>query len=202
MARAPLRDRLRLRRVAAQTHRMAQVPPASAFAHFGQRSVIVPPARVNAPQFMRVGDDVIIHEQSQIMCEAGPSGQAPVLVIGDRVNLGPMAHIACTGRIEISDDVLAAARVFIGDSSHAFEDPDRPVIAQGMTNAEPVHIASGAFLGIGSVVLPGVRIGRGAVVGAGAVVSSDVPDHCLVVGNPARIIRRYNASTGAWEGGS
>jgi len=50
-------------------------------------------------------------------------------------------------------------------------------------------IKTGAFIGGGAVIAPGVSIGRNAVVGAGAVVVKDVPDNCLVVGNPARIIR-------------
>jgi len=50
-------------------------------------------------------------------------------------------------------------------------------------------IGDNCVIGIGSIILPGVIIGSHVIVGAGAVVSKDIPDHCIVVGNPARIIK-------------
>lgn len=52
----------------------------------------------------------------------------------------------------------------------------------------PIRVKSGASLGAGSVILPNVTIGRFALIGAGAIVTRDVPDHGLVVGNPARLV--------------
>jgi len=53
----------------------------------------------------------------------------------------------------------------------------------------PVTIEDGAWLGAGCIVLKGVTIGAGTVVGAGAVVTRDLPAHCIAAGNPARVIR-------------
>jgi acetyltransferase-like isoleucine patch superfamily enzyme len=50
------------------------------------------------------------------------------------------------------------------------------------------HIGENCFVGGRALVLPGVTIGNGCIVGAGAVVTKDVPDGCIVVGNPAKII--------------
>src|SRR5690606_41455691 len=55
---------------------------------------------------------------------------------------------------------------------------------------EPIVIEDNVWLGGGAIVLPGVTIGRDAVVGAGAVVTRDVPPGAVVVGNPARVVRR------------
>jgi acetyltransferase-like isoleucine patch superfamily enzyme len=52
----------------------------------------------------------------------------------------------------------------------------------------PISIGDYAFIGLGTIVLPGVSIGRGAIVGSGSVVTKDVPDNTVVGGNPARII--------------
>lgn len=53
----------------------------------------------------------------------------------------------------------------------------------------PIVIKDGAHIGIGSIIMPGVTIGKGAVIGAGAVVTKDVPDYCLAVGVPAKVIK-------------
>lgn len=53
----------------------------------------------------------------------------------------------------------------------------------------PIMIKDGAHIGIGSIIMPGVTIGKGAVIGAGAVVTKDVPDYCVAVGVPARVVK-------------
>ena len=58
---------------------------------------------------------------------------------------------------------------------------------------KPVHIKRNVWIGVNVTILPGVTIGENAVVGAGAVVTKDVPDNAVVVGNPARVIRYLNA---------
>ena len=54
-----------------------------------------------------------------------------------------------------------------------------------------VIIKDGAHIGIGSIIMPGVTIGKGAVIGAGAVVTKDIPDYCLAVGVPAKVIKEF-----------
>lgn len=71
----------------------------------------------------------------------------------------------------------------------SYYDKDKPVMDLPLKYA-PIVIKDGAHIGIGSIIMPGVTIGKGAVVGAGAVVTKDVPDHCLVVGVPAKVIKR------------
>jgi acetyltransferase-like isoleucine patch superfamily enzyme len=126
------------------------------------------------------------------------AGHEPSLVIGDRVHIGRFCTIACVGSIEIGSDVLTADRIFVGDSHHAYEDPDRPISEQGMSVPAPVVIGPGSFIGIGAAVLEGVTVGEHAYVGAGAVVTADVAPFTLVVGNPARAVRAYDADAGAW----
>jgi maltose O-acetyltransferase len=55
--------------------------------------------------------------------------------------------------------------------------------------AAPITIGSGAWLGGGAIVCPGVTIGRDSVIGAGSVVTRDVPGGVLAVGNPVRVVR-------------
>ena len=57
---------------------------------------------------------------------------------------------------------------------------------------KPVTIKEGAIISVGCIIIAGVTIGKNSIVGAGSVVSQDVPDFCVVVGNPARIIKKID----------
>ena len=70
-------------------------------------------------------------------------------------------------------------------------------IGPGVTIAGQVTIGKGSLVGAGAVVLPQIQIGENAVVGAGSVVTRDVPDHCVVFGNPARIVKSRIAACDA-----
>jgi len=140
----------------------------------------------------------MVHTHARLSVVAESEGVVPRLAIGDRCHIGRYATIACVGEIVFEDDVLTADRIFVGDSYHEYADPRMPVAAQGMSRPERVRIGSGAFLGVGSMVLPGVTVGENAYVAAGAVVISDVPPRTLVVGNPARPVRAWDAGRGEW----
>ena len=55
------------------------------------------------------------------------------------------------------------------------------------------------FIGMGAIILPGITVGEDSIVGAGSIVTKDVPDGCLVAGNPALIIKRFDKQTGKWN---
>jgi sugar O-acyltransferase (sialic acid O-acetyltransferase NeuD family) len=125
----------------------------------------------------------------------------------NRVNAATMVHprafVARTATVGDGSQVLAHASVCadasIGNAcivntnasvDHECRLADGIHIAPAASIAGCVEIGSCAFVGIGAVVLPRLRIGAGAIVGAGAVVTRDVPDHAVVYGNPARIVRQ------------
>jgi sugar O-acyltransferase (sialic acid O-acetyltransferase NeuD family) len=63
-------------------------------------------------------------------------------------------------------------------------------ISPNATLCGNVHVGEGTHVGAGAVIIPNVKIGRGSIIGAGTVVKEDVPDHCVMVGNPGRLIRQ------------
>jgi acetyltransferase-like isoleucine patch superfamily enzyme len=175
-------------------------PPHDAYASFGIDSVIAPPATITCPHRIEIGNGVLIMPGAWLSVVEEHRGRhyEPRLRIGDRVEVGRDMVIACVGLIEIGEDVLTGDRVFIGDTYHDFRAPDVPVARQQMVDPKPVRIGPGAFLGVGAIVLPGVTIGENGYVGAGAVVTRNVPDRCVVVGNPARVIKRWDTASGRW----
>ncbi|HEX3978760.1 MAG TPA: acyltransferase [Solirubrobacteraceae bacterium] len=164
----------------------------------GDGSVVYPPALIIGHHLIHVGREVVVHPGAFLSVVDEHAGRRydAALRIGDGVRIGNDVVVACCGQIEIADRVLIADRVFIGDTYHEYRDADRAVMDQGLHDPRPVSIGPGAFLGIGSAVLPGVTIGAGAYVGAHAVVVDDVPPHTVVVGNPARAVRRWDGA--AW----
>lgn len=67
---------------------------------------------------------------------------------------------------------------------------DHVIIREGYVKSAPIVIGNNVWIGMGSMILSGVHIGDGSVIAAGSIVNKDVPEHSLVGGNPARIIRR------------
>ncbi|QKJ21251.1 acyltransferase [Microbacterium hominis] len=112
----------------------------------------------------------------------------PVLVIHNRVRMRG-ASISAVRSVVIEEAVGIAAGVYISDHSHSFDRPDVPIRDQPITEARPVRIGRGAWLGQNVVVMPGVTIGAQAVIGANSVVTRDVPPHTVAVGVPARVVR-------------
>ena len=72
------------------------------------------------------------------------------------------------------------------------------IIEQGITTS-PIHIGEHTIIGANVIVLPGITIGKHCFIGAGCVVTQNIPDYCVTVGNPARIIKRYNPQSQTWE---
>jgi acetyltransferase-like isoleucine patch superfamily enzyme len=77
----------------------------------------------------------------------------------------------------------------IHTANHEFDDAYRPATEQGWRDDGPVTIGRNCWIGMGSIILPGVTIGEGCVVGAGSLVSRDIPPFSVAVGHPARVIR-------------
>jgi acetyltransferase-like isoleucine patch superfamily enzyme len=114
------------------------------------------------------------------------------ITVGRGTFIGESAIIRGQGGVEIGDNVLIGPMAKILAVNHTFTDVDRPVIDQGIT-ARGIVVEAGAWVGAGAVVLDGTRVGTGAVVGANAVVTKDVPPHCVVVGAPARVVKRITS---------
>lgn len=126
---------------------------------------------------------------------AQPSLPERGLVIGDRCVIGARACLTAHSSIEIGDDVWFGKDVFVSDASHGYQDPDVPIGRQ-LGPHQPVTIGSGSWIGHGAIILPGSAIGRNVVVAAGSVVRGMVPDHSVVAGVPARVVRSYAPGVG------
>jgi maltose O-acetyltransferase len=109
------------------------------------------------------------------------------IVLGDRSGIGIDSQLI--GPVRLGRDVMMGPRVTILTQNHAFSDLGRPMNEQGAAEVAPVTIEDDVWIGMATIILPGVTIGTGAVVGAGSVVTKSIPPYAVSVGNPARVIR-------------
>jgi acetyltransferase-like isoleucine patch superfamily enzyme len=112
------------------------------------------------------------------------------LSLGDAVTIGKSVMLICGGGVAIGDRVMIGHGAKIISGGHQIpSSPEAPMRWSGPELAR-VSIAEDAWVGAGAIILPGVIVGRGAVIAAGAVVSNAVPEHAIVGGVPARLIRQ------------
>jgi acetyltransferase-like isoleucine patch superfamily enzyme len=162
------------------------------FRRWGRGSRLSTSATLNSPWLIDVGSQVVIREHAWLNASGGQEVEHASLTIGDGTYIGRFAHINAFQSVVIEANVLIADRVYISDADHIHADLAVPIISQGVRFQGAVRICSGAWIGIGAVILPGVCIGRNAIVAANAVVTQTVPDFAVVGGVPAKIIKRLN----------
>jgi carbonic anhydrase/acetyltransferase-like protein (isoleucine patch superfamily) len=177
-------------------------PRAMRFAEFGEGSLIsFPPGTIFNEQWIAIGKNAMIGPRVSLSVGMVPGqpipSSSPMLLIGDRCIIGQGSYIVAHDRIFIGDDVQMGPYVYITDQNHGYENPDLPIGTQWPVNKE-VTIGAGSWIGTGAIILPGTTIGNNVVIGAGSVVTGKIPDRCVVVGAPARIVRRYVPGNG-WE---
>ena len=161
------------------------------FGRFGAGSVICfPAATIMNERYIHIGCDTMIGAHVALSAGMVPGQQClsdPVVRIGDRCLIGRGSGIVGHLEIVIGDDVWTGHHVYITDQNHDYRDLERP-ISQQTQPERPVSIGDGSWLGHGSVVLPGARIGRHVVIGANSVVTGEIPDYSVAVGAPARVV--------------
>jgi len=118
------------------------------------------------------------------------------VILGDRVRVGIGSVII--GPVTMGNGSGLGQHVFLSGFNHGFSDGSRNSSEQEL-DMRPTVVEDEAHIGANSVVVPGVTIGRRSQIGAGSVVTKDVPPFSVVVGNPARVIKRFNERTGNWE---
>jgi len=118
------------------------------------------------------------------------------VTIGDRTKIGLSNTII--GPVIIGNDIRLAQNITLSGLNHNYEDVSRPIHIQGVSTS-PITIEDSTWIGANVVVLAGVTIGKHCVIAAGSIVTKDIPSYSVAVGNPARVLKKYNHETKVWE---
>lgn len=145
---------------------------------------------ISLPEQTAFGTDVMIRAGYRLDIPAPAENGSPRIVIGDRCECSNFLTISAMNRVELKDNVMTGPHVFITDARQAWE--------KDSSSVSTVVIGESSWIGAHSSILGNVKIGKGCVIGAGSVVLRDVPDYCVVAGNPAEFRRIYDPSSGDW----
>ncbi len=175
--------------------------------HMGRNVQIGRGVRLINPQAISLGDGasiddgctliarsergITLGDGARLKCEVylDTEGSEGYIEIGKRVYIGTRCCIHGHRGLEIGDDTLLAQNITITPYAHKFDDPARPIIAQG-GHTRKVVIGRDCYLGMCVCVLWSADIGDGSVVGSGAVVVKPVPPFSVAIGVPARVVRK------------
>jgi galactoside O-acetyltransferase len=141
-----------------------------------------PAVGVRHLETFEIGHGVFIGAQSYLQGRFDGTCQ-----IGNHVWIGPQSYFDARDLV-IEDYVGWGPGAKVLGSTHTGDPVDVPIVQTDLV-IRPVRIEAWADIGTNATILPGVRVGRGAIVGAGAVVTQDVPPFAVVAGVPARVLR-------------
>ena len=178
----------------------------SLFARMGRGTVIGRSVVLRAPGSISLGDHVMVDDYAVLDAKGVTSriqlgdqilvGRNTILscsdaqiVMGSFISIGPFCHFASKNFIHIGSNVAIGAGTQVLAGGHAHDDPNTPIIRQARIH-KGITIGDDVWIGTGVMIIDGVTIGRGCILSAGAVITKDVPEYSVVMGNPARVVQK------------
>lgn len=174
------------------------IPTRLRFRQLGKGARLFYPGRFENPQFIEIRDNAILRNYAWVQALQIFPGVTPSVTIGEGSNVNRFSHIVATHKVQIGRKCGIADNVFIADTTHSYEDINIPEKEQPLKFLGEVIIGDSSWIGRNVSIL-GAQIGKHCVIGTNTVVTKNIPDYCVVVGNPCKIIKRYNFETKQWE---
>jgi acetyltransferase-like isoleucine patch superfamily enzyme len=172
----------------------------SNFYYFGKNVQLGQGINVLYPQKIYVGNNVALSNNVFLSIHSnGNLSEQLRIKLMDRSYIGTNSIIESINRIIVEEDVLIGPNVYISDSQHEYLDVTIPPFYQGFKSLNnTLTIKRGAWIGHSVTIIGNITIGYGSVIGANSMVNFDVPSHCVIVANPARIHKIYHYKQNKW----
>lgn len=120
------------------------------------------------------------------------------IVFEDNISIGQNFHITSGGNLLIGKNTTFAENIMVTNIDHDYQEIDKHILKQKHIINE-TKIGENCFIGYGAVIQAGTILGKQCIVGANAVVRGHFPDYCVIVGVPAKIVKRYDEKSGVWK---
>ena len=163
----------------------------------GYGSYIEPGVQIFGFEQVFVGSHSTISEDTLLNASRRPTGRDKI-VIGNNCHIGRRNYFSTGGLISIGDYGFTGVDCHFLGCGHEFKSPWKPYISTGLTAGAPIVIETNCWLTTSVTVHEGVTIGRGSVIGARSTVLEDIPPFSVAVGNPCKVVKRYDFRCNAW----
>lgn len=158
------------------------------------------PSHIGVPIFTKGLSGVTIGKRVRILpgvrIEVHNNGS---IIFEENISIGQNFHITSSEeKLIIKKNTTISGNVFVTNIDHDYQEIDKFILDQKYIVRDTI-IGENCFIGYGVAIQAGTILGKQCVVGAGAVVRGHFPDYCVIVGAPAKIVKRYNSATYNWE---
>lgn len=122
------------------------------------------------------------------------------IVFENNISIGQNLHIISGGEQElrIAKNTTFSANVFVTNIDHKYDEINKHILEQSLVSLK-TQVGENCFIGYGVVIQAGTILGKQCIVGANTVARGTFPDYCVIVGTPARIVKRYDEKSGVWK---
>lgn len=156
------------------------------------------PSHIGIPIFTSGLKNVVIKKRVRIMpglrIETHKKGK---IVFEENISIGQNFHITSAGNLIIGSDSTILGNVFITNIDHDYKEIGKHILEQQMLVKE-TRIGKNCFIGYGAAIQAGTVLGAQCVIGANSVVRGVFPDYCVIVGVPAKVVKRFNSESKEW----
>lgn len=164
------------------------------FKSVGKKSYLGPTLATHGLKGVSIGDRVRIYPGARMETHHGGE-----IIIGDNCSIGQNFHIISNeSRLIVGKNTTISSNVFITNTEHDYQEIGEHILKQRMLKSK-TQIGENCFIGFGASIQAGTVLGKQCIVGTNAVVRGTYPDYSVIVGVPAKAIKRYNEETGIWE---
>ena len=158
------------------------------------------PSYIGKPVFIKNFKRIFISKKVRIF----PGARIEVvnkkssIVFEENISIGQNFHITSCGNLVIGKNTTIAENVMITNIDHNYQEIDKHILEQAHLIKE-TKIGSNCFIGFGVVIQAGTIIGKQCIIGSNSVVRGRFPDYCVIVGTPAKIVKRYDEQSAIWR---
>lgn len=164
------------------------------FGRFGLPSYIGKPVYIGNPRNIFIGTRVRIFPGARLEVV----GNDASITVCDDVSIGQNFHATSGGDLFIGGRTTFTENIMITNIDHEYQTLGEHILSQRHIVKE-TKIGENCFIGFGAVIQAGTILGKQCIVGANSVVRGHFPDYCVIVGAPARVVKRYNPDTEQWQ---
>jgi acetyltransferase-like isoleucine patch superfamily enzyme len=160
--------------------------------------------RENAP-YIVIGDEVHFLKNVWVSVAREAARREPIITLESRCILGRGCIVSAQNQIHVGRNTIFGSMVLVMDHNHGFEDITQPIRDQGTTPGGRIRIGEGCWIGHGAAIVCSagtLELGPHCVVAANAVVTRSFPGYSVISGNPARIVKQFDAAKQTWVIGS